>query len=376
MGIFAQDGEACVKVIASKKNWIESSAIEQLQNTAELPGIRMAVGLPDLHPGKDCPIGAAFISAKWIYPQLIGNDIGCGMGLWQTDLKVQNLSLDNWIKKLGALDAPWSEDVTTWLNHYNLESSVFDRSLGTIGGGNHFAELQAIESIEDYAAFTALGLDKKNFYLLVHSGSRGLGAHVFANYLEAYNHRGLHQDTTEAIAYLATHDKAAAWAKANRALIAHRFLVCLHSQSKLILDINHNTVTMQEIDGKRYWLHRKGVIPATAGVVIIPGSRGSLSYLVQPIGLQTTNAYSLAHGAGRKWKRTDAKSKLAKYSITDFAKTALGGRVICTDKNLMYEEAPQAYKNIEIVIKDMVDAGLISVIATLRPVITYKTRRH
>ena len=119
---------------------------------------------------------------------------------------------------------------------------------------------------------------------------------------------------------------------------------------------------------------------------MIPGSRGTFSYLVEPIGEQKNNAYSLAHGAGRKWKRmalarhatlSEAKSHLShKFKVEDLRQTALGSRVICEDKDLLYEEAPQAYKNIDVVIQDMLDAGLIRVIAIFRPVITYKTRRR
>jgi release factor H-coupled RctB family protein len=72
-------------LIASPDTWIEGDALHQLAQTAALPGMRAAVGLPDLHPGKGYPIGAAFLSER-IYPALVGNDIGCGMALWQTDL--------------------------------------------------------------------------------------------------------------------------------------------------------------------------------------------------------------------------------------------------------------------------------------------------
>lgn len=70
-----------VRVVASKSTWIESAAVDQLKKTALLPGIELAVGPPDLHPGKGSPIGAAFVSNGWIYPALVGNDIGCGIAL-------------------------------------------------------------------------------------------------------------------------------------------------------------------------------------------------------------------------------------------------------------------------------------------------------
>ena len=376
MGNFENNEGASVRVIASDKNWIESDAVKQLEHTATLKGMRVAVGLPDLHPGKGNPIGAAFISEGWVYPQLVGNDIGCGMGLWKTDLKTQKLKLDKWVSKLDGLDSSWDGDTKGWLAEHSVEPTDFDHSLGTIGGGNHFAELQALESIIDQQACDTLGIDKKQLYLLVHSGSRGLGERILRHHVEAHGHQGLEESTSEAETYIKSHNKAVKWAEANRALIAYRFLSCLHGSGEKLLDVNHNTVLPQEIDGKRYWLHRKGATPATEGMVVIPGSRGDMSYLVQPVGSQETNAYSLAHGAGRKWKRNDAKGRLAKYRKDDFLRTQLGSHVICEDKDLIYEEAPQAYKNINTVVKDLVDAGLIRVIAILRPVITYKTRRR
>jgi len=88
------------------------------------------------------------------------------------------------------------------------------------------------------------------------------------------------------------------------------------------------------------------------------------------------SAYSLAHGAGRKWSRTDSRARLEKrYSPKDLERTELGSHVICEDKALLYEEAPQAYKNIATVIADLVAAGLAEVAAVLRPLVTYKVRR-
>lgn len=88
------------------------------------------------------------------------------------------------------------------------------------------------------------------------------------------------------------------------------------------------------------------------------------------------SAYSLAHGAGRKWSRSDSRARLEKrYSAKALARTELGSYVICEDKALLYEEAPQACKNITTVMDDLVTAGLAEVIAVLRPLVTYKVRR-
>jgi len=138
----------------------------------------------------------------------------------------------------------------------------------------------------------------------------------------------------------------------------------------------HNSITRREIEGESVWLHRKGAVEAEGGLAVIPGSRGSLSYLVKPDGDAAGRAWSLAHGAGRKWGRSEARLRMReRFSVSELAQTTLGGRVICEERDLLYEEAPAAYKNIEAVVQDLVAAGLVSVIATLRPLLTYKTRK-
>ncbi len=99
------------------------------------------------------------------------------------------------------------------------------------------------------------------------------------------------------------------------------------------------------------WIHRKGAVAADGDFVVIPGSRGSLSYLVKPIGDGESHAWSLAHGAGRKWARSDARQRMReRFGMHQLVQTPLGGRVICEERDLLYEEAPAAYKNIEAVI--------------------------
>jgi release factor H-coupled RctB family protein len=363
-------------IIASKNTWIDTEAIQQLQTTAQLKGMCKVVGLPDLHPGRGYPIGAAFITKSWIYPQLVGGDIGCGMAVWQTDIPAHKLKLDSWVSKLRDLDHPWQGDVTKVLADNHLGSTPFDASLGTIGGGNHFAELQKIESIVDNETFESLGLSSKHLYLTVHSGSRGLGGSILQSFTASHCHDGVADDSVVAKNYLTQHDMAVRWAQVNRDLIAERFLECLRASGQRVLDIFHNTVSPYIYEGQNAWIHRKGATPSDQGIVIIPGSRGSFSYLVLPTEAQDYNANSLAHGAGRKWKRTEAKSKLSNFRAEDLTRTDLGSRVICEDKYLLFEEAPNAYKRIDSVINDLVDAGLIKVLAILRPVITYKTRSH
>jgi release factor H-coupled RctB family protein len=374
-----------IKTIASPQNWIEGNAIEQLNQTALLPGMSQTVGMPDLHPGKDTPIGAVFACQGLIYPHLVGNDIGCGMGFWQTKLHKSQCKLDSWTKKLGTLEASDNSnrnnsnnnnsnktngDYEEMLSALGLTSSNFDNSLGTIGGGNHFAELQRLQSIAEPSLFAEMGLSKDSLYLLVHSGSRGLGEHILRGHQKHFGNGALKANSKEGEYYLSQHNDAVKWAKLNREIIATKFMTALNTHGKPILDVCHNCV----LPSATSWLHRKGAAPSDQGPVIIPGSRGTLSYLVIACGEQTENLATLAHGAGRKWKRSECRGKLeSRYTKESLKRTDLGGRVICEDRALLYEEAPQAYKDIDIVVSDLVDAGLITVIATFAPLITYKT---
>ncbi len=107
---------------------------------------------------------------------------------------------------------------------------------------------------------------------------------------------------------------------------------------------------------------------------MIPGSRGDYSYLVQPTANTDHALRSLAHGAGRKWQRGECKGRLShKYSADSLRRTAFGSVVICQDKALIYEEAPQAYKNVDSIIRALADAGLIDLVARFKPLLTYKT---
>ncbi|EIC19626.1 RNA ligase RtcB family protein [Thiorhodovibrio frisius] len=374
---------ASVHLIASKDTWIEGGAVRQLEQTARLPGMRAAVGLPDLHPGTGYPIGAAFLS-ELVYPALVGNDIGCGMGLWQTDQAMRKFKSERAAERLSGLEGPWDGDLDGWRAEQGLAPSAFDQALGTIGGGNHFAEIQAVAEVLDATAFAALNLDPERLLLLVHSGSRGLGESVLRAVIDQHGHQGLAPAATAARDYLQAHDHAVHWAEANRRLIATRLLNALGMDAERLLDVWHNLVQPIDWAGETLWLHRKGAAPADRGPVVIPGSRGTLSYLVEPL-LQSRLPFapatdpslrSLAHGAGRKWKRGEARPRLSTLQRPeDLRKTALGGQVICDDKELLYDEAPEAYKAVDRVVADLVDAGLCRVIATLRPVLTYKLRR-
>jgi release factor H-coupled RctB family protein len=365
-----------VRLFASSKSWIEGEAVRQLYATAKLDGVCYTVGFPDLHPGKGSPVGAAFVTEGVIYPHVIGGDIGCGMGLFKTNLVRCDVKLDRWAKLQFNLEHPWDQFVSDFLAERDLESTEFDSALGTIGGGNHFAELQMVEKVLDAVEFKKLNLGKEQLVLLVHSGSRGLGESTLRAHVERHFGEGVEADSLAAGEYLRGHEFAVRWAKANRELIARRFVAMLGAEAGCLWDGCHNSISRRETDGEAVWVHRKGAVTADARFVVIPGSRGSLSYIVKPVGDGESHAWSLAHGAGRKWARSEARLRMReRFGKQQLVQTALGSRVICEERDLLYEEAPAAYKNIEAVIQDLVAAGLVSVIATFRPLLTYKTRK-
>ena len=365
------------RIICSENSWIEGAAVRQLQHASLLDGIVHSVGLPDIHPGKCSPVGAAYKSRGVIYPTLIGNDVGCGIGLFSTLVKRKKIKKDKWIKKLGDLNQPFDGDLETWRQVYRLDTGPHDSALGTIGGGNHFAELQCVENVLDPDTFDAFGLDENRLFVLVHSGSRSMGDVLVRKHTDRHGMKGLDADSTEARCYLTSHDEALRWAVCNRALIAHRFGSSLNAECTPVIDVCHNSITEKTDAGGTFWLHRKGAASSESQLVVIPGSRGSLTYLVKIRGDQEKSLWSLPHGAGRKWSRGSCKEKLRnRFSAGSLIQTAIGSSVICEDKNLLYEEAPQAYKNIDGVIDDLLKTDLVDVVATLKPIITYKMRKN
>ncbi len=363
--------KSTVRLFATGKSWIEGEAVRQLNATAQLEGMTLAVGFPDLHPGKYTANGAAFVSEGIIYPHLIGNDIGCGMALFATDLPRRKAKPDTWSKLQFQLEHAWDGDTAGALEAAELDSTEFDNSFGTLGGGNHFAEVQAVEEIFDLKEFQRVGVEKDALLVLVHSGSRGLGEATLRSYVDEHHGSGVNPASFVGTEYLRQHDFAVRWAKGNRQLLAQRFVQTLGADGECVWDNCHNSIT----HCGEAWIHRKGAVTSEGEFVVIPGSRGSFTYVVKPIGDGASHAWSLAHGAGRKWTRSASRARMReRFSVQELVQTPLGGRVICEQRELLYEEAPAAYKNIEVVINDLVEAGLISVIATFRPLLTYKTR--
>ncbi|KAJ3271104.1 hypothetical protein HDV01_007041 [Terramyces sp. JEL0728] len=346
-----------VRVICDRAG-VEDLALKQLEAVSKLPGLNYAVGMPDLHAGNQYPIGAVFSFNEYIYPELIGGDIGCGMALHRFRASKNIIARPQKVAdSIVTMEGDWKGNLKPWMDQHQLTNTSFDKSLGTIGRGNHFAEIQLIHEIYDPELCDLHRIDKESAYLLVHSGSRGLGKEILEKHIET-NGRGvgLKVDSMAAQEYLKQHNEALRWAKCNRDIISQRIFESLNvTESDKILDIWHNNISEIKNEGHEY-LHRKGAAPSNVPAIVIPGSRGTLSYVVVPIGDQKLNGYSVAHGAGREISRQ--KALALNQSFKKSVVNEYGGVVICEDKDLFYEEAPNAYKNIDNVVRDLQEQGI------------------
>ena len=333
-----------IKIIRNKKLWMEEEAIQHLEKIAEFDGVEEVVGLPDLHESK-VPVGMTVKSKDIIYPFLIGNDIGCGMSLFDTNIKLKKFNVDSYVKKLTN---------TKIIGKYS------------IGGGNHFAEYQKIEKIFNKEEAEKIKLNKNHLYVLVHSGSRKLGDDIYREYASL---KGLTVSSKEFKRYLVLHQKAVEVAKENRIGVANTLMdkIEVKYDNQLIIDCIHNYLGYYD----NCFYHHKGTISSINKYAIIAGSRGSYSYIVKCIPTKET-LYSISHGAGRKWARNLCKGRLEnKYKKEELKTTKLGSKVISSN-HLLYEEATEAYKDIEEVIDTLLDYKAIEVVARLKPLVTYK----
>lgn len=368
----AVDGCAPIHTFYSDRAWIEGSAVHQLDAVAALPGVKAVAAMPDLHPGKYGPVGCAILADN-VHPHLVGADIGCGMGLFQLDIPFRKFRADKVAGRLAALDEPWDGDIAAARERAGLSPTPFDPSFGSIGGGNHFCEFQAVEEVLEPETASKAGLDPSLTCVLVHSGSRGLGYATVAQQLAA-GIVMLDRGSDAGADYIAGHDHAVRWAVLNRRVIADRAAAAARAEARPVVDLAHNLI---EVSSGGV-LHRKGAAPADRGLVPIPGSRATLSYLVDPVTPYCSEALaSLAHGAGRKYDRASMHGRVhtRKSDLAKLTRNPFGGLVLCEDRDLLVEEAGDAYKNIDRTIADLVDLALARVVATFRPMITFKTVR-
>jgi release factor H-coupled RctB family protein len=228
------------------------------------------------------------------------------------------------------------------------------------------------EILNEEAAAKA-GIVKGGLFFLVHSGSRGLGAHTLARH-HSGNAQGLPL-TEGGLAYLEDHDIALGFAALNRRVIAERAMEALRTQGLEIVDAPHNFAERQEDT----ILHRKGAASSNRPLLPIPGSRGAVTYLVEPLAGKAEDAlFSLAHGAGRKHDRASMEKRVRTQAgdLDRMTRNAFGGRVICMDRKLLVEEVPKAYKDIHRVVAELEAHGLSCTVAIMRPVITFKAARN
>ncbi|SFI21673.1 RtcB family protein [Jannaschia pohangensis] len=344
--------------------WIEGRAEDQLTEVAGWPGMSRIAAFPDLHPGRFGPVGAAFLADR-LWPQLVGPDIGCGMALFALDLPGRKLNLDRAARRLRMLEGP-DDGADAALAAADIPD-LTAMGLGTIGGGNHFCEVQEVAEVAPGAP-----LATGDLCLLVHSGSRSQGAGIFAA-LQGEWGAGFAPDSDAGRAYLARHDAAVRWARLNRARIADRAAQALRCQATLICDTSHNH--LRETDNG--WLHCKGAAEADRGLAPLAGSRDAASYLLAVTGRDPDALGALSHGAGRRYDRAAMHGRMreGRADLAAMTRNALGGRVICEDRALQVEESGRAYKNAAAVVADLAAFDLAHPLATLVPRITFKTAR-
>lgn len=364
---------AILRHFYTNKTWMEGETLRQLNDIAQLNGAITVAAFPDLHPGKYGPTGMALLAER-LHPLLIGNDIGCGMSLFALDLPLRKLRLHKAEQRLRELEHQNLPDIAGKMAAYGLAPDLFSEDMGTIGGGNHFCELQAVNQL--FSASSGNLFDEQTLYLLVHSGSRGLGAAAFSSFL-AHNtagHDGVEPNSPAFTDWKKAHDQCVVWASLNRKLIAERAAKTLHADLQLIADVPHNLArfTPEGI------VHHKGAAVAHSGDLIpIAGSRASLSYVVRACDAVAQSLGAVSHGAGRKYDRASMQARMGKLPSQrdQLTRNAWGGRAICDDRALLVEESAAAYKNSTQVVADLEAHKLVEPVAAMRPLLTYKKAR-
>lgn len=350
--------------------WIEGAALQQAQHVASFTGMRALALFPDLHPGKYGPTGMAALSER-LYPQLVGNDIGCGMALFELNLPARKFKLDKAEPRLRRMMGQEPFDPREELEAAGLSAALWPDALGEIGGGNHFCEVQTVgDRGPDGDGRLGGDLDRELLYLLVHSGSRGLGSSVFERVQAHGLNDGLDPDSEAGSDWLMRHDACVGWAALNRKLIVARAAEALGGEARLVVDVPHNLVRATP-DG---FVHHKGAASVAAGMLApVAGSRATASYVVQAQGVDTSLG-AISHGAGRKYDRATMHGRVGRTRTErdDLLRNRWGGKLICDDRNLVIEEAAVAYKNAESVVMDLAQFGLVHPVAIMRPLLTYK----
>ena len=374
-------------------DFVEASAMRQIENLTTLPFLfhHLAI-MPDVHAGMGMPIGGVLACKDAVIPNAVGVDIGCGMCAVKTNWKVGDIPTDVLRKEImrgirrriplgmghhkqpqdiGHL--PVGHDVEKMKIVKERQTSIL-HEVGTLGGGNHFIELQKDED--------------DNLWIMIHSGSRNLGKQVGDYYnkmAQMLNERWysvvppeirlpfLPRGTKEFGAYWDEMKYCVDFALCNRKLMMQRIEEVLSDVLKGIefepmINIAHNYAAMEHHFGQDIIVHRKGATLACEGTVgIIPGSQGTASYIVEGLG-NPDSFCSCSHGAGRVLSRTAAINTLdMNEEVRQLEEKGIVHAIRC-QKDM--QEASGAYKDIESVIDNQQD--LVKVRTRLLPVAVIK----
>ncbi|MCX7011685.1 MAG: RtcB family protein [Candidatus Sumerlaeota bacterium] len=385
------------------KSWasdLDDGARHQLVTLSNMPYVfHHVAAMADAHVGVGATIGSVFATENAIVPSAVGVDIGCGMCALSTDVYVEELKRPKFFD--AALEAIFAA-IPTGFNGYNrdqpwkraggsggfnyesivpqLTKEIHDnapKKLGTLGGGNHFIELQR----------DAQG----KLWIMIHSGSRNIGKMMADHWMKAAKRatgrRGeaipgdlsyLETDSDDGRGYLSDMQWALAYAFENRMQMMEKVVEILadvaarqsgvrfQADLSQVINIHHNYAAPEEHFGRRVWVHRKGATLAERETIgIIPGSMGAHSYIVRGKGAEDSFR-SCSHGAGRRMSRGEARKSIS----FDDMNRALGATRLRAGSKDVRDEAPQAYKPIEQVLRDQQD--LVEVMVDLAPLATVK----
>ena len=373
--------------------YVDPHAWKEIDNLSRLPFIYHHLAfMPDVHGGMGMPIGGVLASKKVVVPNAVGVDIGCGMCAVKTNLKADEISRDVIRKEIMSgirARIPLGMD-----HHKDLQDEAFmpqghdidnlhvvsrqyvsaRRQVGTLGGGNHFIELQ-----KD---------DEGYLWIMLHSGSRNLGKQVgdyynkMAKELNAMYHTAVDPSWQMHFLPLGSKEFTAYWkemsycvdfALCNRQLMMDRIQEIITDaipevQFEPMINIAHNYAAWENHYGEDVIVHRKGAVRARAGEIgIIPGSQGTSSYIVEGLGCPES-FMSSSHGAGRLMSRTEAIKTLSLKKEIEMldSKGIIHG--IRSQNHL--DEAASAYKNIDEVMANQQD--LVKIVTRLSPIAVVK----
>ncbi|MDY7105506.1 MAG: RtcB family protein [Actinomycetota bacterium] len=369
---------------------IDPGALTQAEKTARLPIVEGHVALmADAHVGLGATVGSVIPTKGAVIPAAVGVDIGCGMVAAELDVTADRLpdSLDPLLGRIeravpagvGKGHDGAGRNARRWLAEHRPATELATKQekraaqqFGTLGSGNHFLELCLDE--------------RDRVWLVLHSGSRGIGnqlaqAHIatakrladdLPHRLEDPDLAYLLEGTPEFEAYVGDMLWAQDYARANRDqmvehALAEVFTFLGAGRETRRINCHHNFTRREVHDGQELWITRKGAIRAGVDDLgVIPGSMGTSSYIVRGRGAATSWT-SCAHGAGRRFSRTKARTQFSADDLT----AAMGDRTwLASRAGKLVDEIPAAYKDIDRVMADQAD--LVEVLHTLRQVLNYK----